>query len=319
MCSPAISSTTRPHDHADNTGAARTSFTGNAPTPVRSPPPWRPANVFATTFTGTITNDARIDGGSNGIGVFAGTFTGDVVNNGTINAGSASGIWVDATTAFTGNITNTGIITSASNNGIGIGATVPVTGTITNAATGAITGLVNGIWVDGSVTGGITNAGTIIGQTGAGIDLSAAGAGHTITQTAGLIRGGSGTIVGTALNLQNTQADIFNGDGGTLDGDITADAAGNDDFIMHASGTFSYLRGTATGLDQFDMQGSGTAVIGGALRGSTGAGTTINAASMTHSGTARVTSTNDDREFDRRRHRLHARVPLTSDDARRLA
>ena len=276
---------------ADNTGISvgGTSFTGNVSNAGRITSATADGvNVFATTFTGTITNDARIDGGSNGIGVFAGTFTGDVVNNGTINAGTASGIWVDATTAFTGNITNAGIITSATGNGIGIGATVPVTGTITNAATGIITGSVNGIWVDGSVTGGITNAGTIIGKTGAGINLSAAGAGHTITQTAGLIQGNNAGTITTALNLQNTQADVFNGDGGTLDGNVTADAAGNDDFIMHASGTFSYLRGTATGLDQFDMQGSGTAVIGGALRGSTGGGAIINAASMTHSGTGTV-------------------------------
>lgn len=276
---------------ADNTGVSvgGTSFTGNVTNAGSIVSATGDGiGAYATTFTGTITNNALIDGGNDGIEVGAGTFLGDIVNNGTIYGRGSSGIWVDATTAFTGNITNTGVISAASGTGIGIGATVPVTGTINNSATGTITGLVNGIWVDGSVTGGITNAGTIIGQTGAGIDLSAAGAGHTITQTAGLIRGGAGTIVATALNLQNTQADVFNGDGGTLDGNITADAAGNDDFIMHASGTFSYLRGTATGLDQFDMLGSGTAVIGGALRGSTGAGATINAASMTHSGTGTV-------------------------------
>ena len=212
----------------------------------------------ATTFTGNITNNELIDVGGRGISVVAGALTGNIANNDTINAGT----------------------------GIAIDNAVTMTGTVGNASTGTITGTASGVVVDGTVTGGITNAGTIIGETGAGIDASAADAATTITQTAGLIRGGDGVTVGTALNLAGANADTFNGDGGTLDGDVTG--GGNDDFVVHASGVFSYLRGTATGLDQFDMQGTGAAVIGAGLRGTTGVGATVNAASMTHSGTGRV-------------------------------
>jgi uncharacterized protein with beta-barrel porin domain len=238
-------------------------------------------------FTGNILNSSTgaITAGSDGIEVSATAFTGNVTNDGTITAG-VSGIYVNSA-AFLGNVTNNGAITSLTSSGIGVGDLGVITGTITNSATGVVTGNAAGIWIDGSVSGGISNAGTITGET-YGIDLGTANAGHTITQTAGLIQGNNAGTVTTALNLVNTQADTFNGDGGTLDGDVAGDVGGADNFVMHATGTFSYLRGTATDLNQFDMLGTGTAVLGADLRGSTGAGVTVNAASMTHSGTGTV-------------------------------
>ncbi len=234
--------------------------------------------VGGTSFTGNVTNDGDIFS-ANGDGIVANAtaFAGTITNNAQIDAG-VDGI-VASGAAFNGNIVNNDAINAGSN---GINVAGPVTGTITN--TGAIEGGVDGIQVFGSVSGGIVNSGNIVGLTGAGINVAGATA-ATITQTAGLIRGGDGGVtVGTALNLAN--GSTFNGDGGTLDGDVVG--GGTDDFIMHASGTFSYLRGTATGLDQFDMLGSGTAVIGGALRGSTGAGAAIAATSMTLGGEGTV-------------------------------
>lgn len=236
----------------------------------------------ASAYTGNLVNNAsgRISADATAIAVGGASFTGNVVNNGTIQANTGAGVLVNAT-AFVGDVTNNAVIDSDSGDGVVIAG--PITGTIVNNASGTITGLSDGISVGGAVSGGIVTAGTIVGETGVGIDVTGATV-ATITQTAGLIRGGAGTIVGTALNLAN--GSTFNGDGGTLDGDVTA--GGTDDFIMHASGTFSYLRGTATGLDQFDMQGAGTAVIGAASRGAIGVGATVNAASMTHSGTGSV-------------------------------
>lgn len=236
--------------------------------------------VGGASFTGNVSNAGRITSANgNGVTVNGTAFTGNVVNNGTISGSLATGVFVNAGT-FTGDVTNSGRISGGFN---GIGVAGPLTGTIVNNANGVVTGVTNGIQVTGSVSGGVTNAGTITGGT-VGIDV--AGGATAITQTAGLIRGGSGTIVATALDLTNGAVDTFNGDGGTLDGNVTGDG---DDFIMHPStGAFSYLRGTATGLDQFDMQGTGEAVLGGALRGSTGAGVTVNAASMTVGGTGRV-------------------------------
>ncbi len=234
----------------------------------------------ATAYTGNIANNASgvIGGDATAVAVGGASFTGNVVNDGTIRAGTGAGVLVNAA-AFTGNVTNNARITSVSGDGVVVAG--PITGTIVNA--GTIIGGSDGVSVGGAVSGGIVTSGTIIGETGVGIDVTGATV-ATITQTAGLIRGGDGVTVGTALNLAN--GSTFNGDGGTLDGDVTA--GGTDDFIMHASGTFSYLRGTATGLDQFDMQGTGTAVIGAASRGANGVGATVNAASMTHSGTGRV-------------------------------
>ncbi len=237
----------------------------------------------ASAFTGNIVNNATgvISASNTGVAVSgAAVFNGTITNNGAIEGG-ANGVSI-ATAAFTGNVVNNGQITSASGNAMSIGGTI--TGTITNNAAGIITGQVDGITIGGSVSGGITTAGQVIGKTGVGINVTGASA-VTITQTGGLIRGGDGAVVGTALNLAN--GSTFNGDGGTLDGDVTG--GGTDDFVMHpSSGTFSYLRGTATGLDQFDMQGTGTAVIGAASRGANGVGAAITATSMTHGGTGTV-------------------------------
>ncbi|MFM9864253.1 MAG: autotransporter domain-containing protein [Micropepsaceae bacterium] len=237
----------------------------------------------ASAFTGNIANNASglISADATAVSVGGASFTGNVVNDGTIQANTGAGVVVNAT-AFTGNVTNNARITSATGDGVVVAG--PITGTIVN--TGTINGGADGIDVGGAVSGGITTSGTIIGDTGAAINVTGA-APATITQTAGLIQGGDGVTVGTALNLAN--GSVFNGDGGTLDGDVTA--GGTDDFIMHASGTFSYLRGTATGLDQFDMLGSGTAVLGAELRGSTGTdavGVAITAATMTHGGEGTV-------------------------------
>lgn len=243
--------------------------------------------VNATTFTGNLTNTGTIEGGDDAIVLTGTTFTGNVGNSGTVTA-SGDAVLLEAGTTQTGNIANSGLIESTNARGIAIEGVV--TGTLTNQSSGVIRGSVDGIEVNGTVTGGITNAGTIIGESFAAVDVSGADAAHTITQTAGLIRGGNGTTVGIAMSLNNTFADTVNANGGIIDGNIVGGVGDSDDVTMNPTSSFVYLRGTATNIDQFNKQGAGNALLGAAARGATtsAVGVTINAASMTNSGTGRL-------------------------------
>jgi outer membrane autotransporter protein len=244
--------------------------------------------INATTFTGNLTNTGTIDGGDDAVVLTGTTFTGNVGNSGIVTA-SGDAVLLEAGTTQTGNMANAGLIESTNARGTAIEGVV--TGTITNQSAGVIRGYVDGIEVNGTVTGGITNAGTIIGETFAAIDVSGADAAHTITQTAGLMRGGNGTTVGIAMSLNNTFADAVNANGGIIDGNIVGGAADSDDVTMNPTSSFIYLRGTATNIDQFDKQGAGNALLGAAARGApdtSAVGVTINAASMTNSGTGRL-------------------------------
>ena len=244
--------------------------------------------IDATTFTGSVTNSGTIDGTDNALVLTGTTFTGNVTNSGSL-LGGGDALRVETGTTQTGNIANSGLVESTSADGIDIDGVV--TGSITNQSSGIIQGLSDGIEVSGTVTAGITNSGTITGETGAAINLSGADAATTVTQTAGLIQGGNGTSTGVALRLNNTFADAVSATGGTIDGDIVGGVGDSDDITMNPTSSFIYLRGTASDIDQFNKQGAGNALLGAASRGATGTeavGVTINAASMTSSGTGRL-------------------------------
>ncbi|MBP6014978.1 MAG: autotransporter domain-containing protein [Alphaproteobacteria bacterium] len=250
------------------------------------------AIVFSgTTFTGNITNNASgiITANSNGIVLSGTTFAGDVLNAGAITAGS-DGIVANAATMAGVDITNSGTIT-ADDDGIFVADTRTLGGAIVNSlmiegdADAGGTGA--GINIQGQVTGGITNTGTIKSAT-TGIDVTGADAATVINQNGGLIQGRDGAVIETALDLVNAHQDTVNANGGAIDGDIIGN--NTDDVVMGptGTGTFAYLRGTASGLDTFNMTGSGTAILGANARGAntlaTAPGVTIGAVSMTHSG-----------------------------------
>lgn len=244
--------------------------------------------INATTMTGSFTNSGHIEGSDNAVVFTGATFTGNATNSGTIESGNDA-LRIESGTTFTGSVTNSGDVVSTASDAIDIGGAV--SGSLTNASTGTIHGLKDGIGVSGSVATGITNQGTIIGETGAAINVSGSAAAHTITQSSGLIQGGNGGAIGVALRLNNASADSVNANGGTIDGNIVGGAGNGDDVIMNPGASFTYLRGTASNLDQFDMQGAGTALLGAAGRGETGTsavGVTVGAASMTHSGAGTV-------------------------------
>jgi len=250
-------------------------------------------NIAGTSFTGDVTNtiDGSITAGSDGIDINVTTLLGDVTNDGMIEA--ATGIEIDSGATLDGNLTNNGTLTAGK--GIDVESTATVTGNIVNAAkidattdgieidgivqgsiinTGSIDPAI-GIDINGQVVGGILNSGTIT-ATSIAIDVSGATAGHTITQTAGLIQGP------TALSMVNGQFDAFNAEGGVLDGDVTGDG---DTFDMGGNGTFAYSSGTATGLAFFDIgfngTSTGTFVLGSDTYRVDGAGVTVTAGTMT--------------------------------------
>ena len=247
--------------------------------------------ISAPAFTGTVTNQSAgtVNAALNGIRLSGAAFNGNVANAGQIVAG-VDGMQLGAT-AMTGAVTNSGRI-SANDDGIEVLDATAISGAITNS--GTIRGDANnsavgdGINVQGQVAGGIVNTGTIASDVN-GINLAGADAAHTITQSAGLIQGMNGATIATALRLDQTGAefnDTVNANGGTIEGNIVG--GGADDVIMNPTTTFAYLRGTATGIDQFDLTGTGTALLGANARGAVGTanapGVTINAASMSHGG-----------------------------------
>lgn len=256
------------------------------------------------TFTGNVTNSGQITSAdADGVDISATTFTGNFTNaaGANITAGD-DGVYLGGTT-FTGNVTNNGLIAATSGNGIVLALGSTVTGNITNSATGTISALSQGIAIDGVLTGTLTNAGLIDPSTGisvtgtvtggivnsgtilatvTGIDLDGADAAHTITQTAGLIKGRTANDLTTmtALNLDQSGAefdDTVNLNGGEIDGDIVG--GGADDVFV--GGDVALRRGSVDGLNQFDID-SGRALLGTQIRGTDGEGLSVtNVDSMT--------------------------------------
>ncbi|MEW6329981.1 MAG: autotransporter domain-containing protein [Pseudomonadota bacterium] len=168
--------------------------------------------VSSSSIDGSIVNSGTIAGGvylNNGSSV-----AGDITNNagGSISRSSSAALWLYASTV--GSITNDGTISSSNGHGIWLaGATTPglgvvpssVTGSISNS--GTIAGGENGICLSNSTAGGIVNSGNITGWNGA-VLISNSSVGSITNDVGGTISS-SGQ---TGLRLQN---------GSTVSGDIT--------------------------------------------------------------------------------------------------
>ncbi len=238
------------------------------------------SNVLSSNVTGNISNTGTINAnGRDGIGIFAFSNVGGSVSNTNQITAARNGILVVNTSSsaglahVAGGISNSGTLTS---NGTGFAGIALVGGTvdngIANTSTGAIKsangvgilvsnqtpirlsgfastltgGLTNqgsitaktGIVVGGSstVVGGITNSGTITGTGGTAIDLATVnggeGAATTINQQAGTI---TGNILLSAL------ADTVNITGGSIAGNIVGQGTTNTvNFAPGAGNTFTY-------------------------------------------------------------------------------
>jgi len=173
-----------------------------------------------TTLVGGLTNNGLLMGGNAGVLVRSGaSLAGGLTNSGTI-AGAAfavnpSGIKLDSA-RFAGGLTNSGTI-SGFRNGIGL-FNGSVIDTIINQASGLISSSAStsayGIGLSAStITGGITNSGTIDGSSH-GISFS-----NSSTLAGGLIN--SGTIEGNNYGIiLNNNTSLSNGltNSGTIDG-----------------------------------------------------------------------------------------------------
>ncbi len=177
-----------------------------------------------------------------------GTIIGSVLNAGTIQV-SASGqgeraIGIAVGTA-TKAIVHTGVFTGAIVN----------SGTVSALGTGGAVG--TGIAVVVPVPGGITNTGTITGNTAA-IDLSQEIGGATVVNQAG------GALVGSVIGSGNSKADVLNLTGGRIVLSPTQSIAG--------FGTYTQTGGTLVlGVTQSTVAGSFASLSAGTinLRGGT--------------------------------------------------
>jgi uncharacterized protein with beta-barrel porin domain len=237
--------------------------------------------TLTNVVAGGITNSGQI-AAANGTGMFvvarpavgilltSSTVNGTVLNSGTLTAvtslGPAIGIQVDGASAVNGSIINTGMISVSAPAGVG-----------------AV-----GILVQGTVTGGIINTGTIIGGTAA-IDLTQELAPTTIVQAGGMIQG--------AIKL-SANADVLNISGGTLNGSITSlgttSALNLNGGLVLLAGTNSIGTATLTGgvLEVGNAANSNTALtlLGGtplAVNGGTleGHGTIVGGVNVGNGGT----------------------------------
>jgi outer membrane autotransporter protein len=181
-----------------------------------------------------------------GVSVGAGAVTGGINNmaGGMISATStnvgATGVLVAGTT-LTGaaaGVRNDGAIMASAPNTKAVGIAV-TTGTVVSGASGAAgisnTGTISAtgktaigiqLQANSTITGGITNTGTITGATAA-IDLSQATVATTITQQGGALNGN--------VNL-SPNGDTFNFTGGVLNGTL-ADVSGKNTGAVMVSGT----------------------------------------------------------------------------------
>ena len=267
-------------------------------------------SIGSATVDGAVSNTGTINAGQNGIQIInvantPGTTTlGDagnpVISGGVSNSGSITstgtgyaGIYMDGGNVANG-ITNTATGTITANNGVGIllsntgqityfsgtvytslGGPASVTGGISNA--GTITAK-TGIMVTGgsTVTGGITNTGTINASVNA-IDVSGEGAASTINQNGGSITGNV---------LLSTLADTVNIAGGTVDGNIVGAGSSNTLNFTLGSGTFTYSSSYGfSGINQVNVN-SGTVILGG-----TNDATNVDVVGGTLAGAGSITTT----------------------------
>lgn len=194
--------------------------------------------VKSSTVTGSIVNSGVISGAS-GIQITHGLVVGGITNNagGTImglkGSGAGIGLW---NSTLSGGITNSGVISGASGIHLFIGA--KIVGSIANNAGGVITGLTNGIHVASgtTITGGITNSGTISGGFSS-IYLSNSAVVGGVTNS-GLLSGG--LYLGGSTNLTNTgTVNIPLGGSGFVSGNYTQGAGGVLNLSVTSPGTFS--------------------------------------------------------------------------------
>jgi uncharacterized protein with beta-barrel porin domain len=258
------------------------------------------SNVLTSSVTGNVSNTGTINAnGRDGMAVFAFSNVGGAVLNSKQITAARNGILVVNTSStagvahVAGGISNSGTLTS---NGTGFAGIALVGGTVSNGIANTSTGVINsangvgilvsnqtpirlsgfastltgGITNQGSITaktgiviggastvsGGITNSGNITGTGGTAIDLVAVnggeGAATTINQQAGTITG--------RIQLSGL-ADTVNITGGAISGNIVGQGSSNTVNFALGAGTFTYSN-TISGVHAVNVN-SGTVSLTG--------------------------------------------------------
>ena len=258
------------------------------------------SNVVSSNVTGNISNTGTINAtGRDGIGIFAfSNIGGAVLNSNQITAARNGILVVNTTNTFgvahvAGGISNSGTLTS---NGTGFAGIALVGGTVTNGIANTSAGAINsangvGILVSNqtpirlsgfasTVTGGITNQGSITAKTGIVVGGGSTVAGGitnsgNITGTGGTaidlwtVNGGEGTL--TTINQQagtitgnillSPLANTVNISGGAIAGNIVGQGSGNTVNFALGAGTFTYSN-TISGVGAVNVN-SGTVSLTG--------------------------------------------------------
>jgi len=258
------------------------------------------SSVVTSSVTGNVSNSGTINAnGRDGIALFSFSSVGGAILNSNKITAARNGILVLNTssvvgaTTVAGGIHNSGTITS---NGTGFGGIALVGGTVSNGVTNTSTGVINsangvgilisnqtpirlagtvstltgGITNQGSITaktgiviggastvsGGITNSGNISGTGGTAIDLATVNGGEGAATT---INQQGGTITGNIL--LSTFADTVNITGGAISGNIVGQGSSNTVNFALGAGTFTYSN-TISGVHAVNVN-SGTVSLTG--------------------------------------------------------
>ncbi|MFA7346913.1 MAG: autotransporter domain-containing protein [Desulfurivibrionaceae bacterium] len=202
--------------------------------------------VLQNTTTGDIDNSGTISGGNYGIYVSNSSTVGSITNNegGQIAGSNSAGIYVSQS-QVSGNIANSGTISSGQT-AIYINNST-VNGDITNGIAAAAISGQTGIYIgnSGTVTGGITNNGTISGsQTGLKIE-------NTSTVTGSIVNNAGGTIQGSSSAgiyvLWNTTTGAISNSGDILGGYYGIYAANSSTIASITNNTGGTIQATSSG------------------------------------------------------------------------
>src|SRR5471030_561956 len=164
-------------------------------------------------LSGSITNNGRITSSYNTAILNMGTINGSIINgnSGTIegNAGIVTTSGVGLVALIKGDISNAGVITGRTTQGIS-NYSATIDGKIINTDTGTISGYLTGIAniFGGTITGGIVNAGVVIGGN--------FGIANNATLTGGIVNSGSISGIDGIANTVTLAGGIFNS--GTIKG-----------------------------------------------------------------------------------------------------
>ncbi len=195
-----------------------------------------------------------------------GTLNDGIANTGTLQ-GRVYGINLSFNGTLNGDIDNSGTIRGVQRAGIEVGG--ELFGNIVNQANGSIQGGLTGISVsETTLTGGIINAGTIIGSgsSDGGIEI------YSSTITGAITNSGqiSGASNGMLIRSGHIQGGILNQAGGTISGS-TGDAVYVSDSIIHSIANHGTLSGHNLGLGLFSSTTISNGITNtGTISGATG-------------------------------------------------